>query len=107
MKGHTTTFYMTGEAFERYLQEDAMRVPLPYDALIVDLGLPGAISGRRNHSSARPTVLGKILPFIAVVSGASGSSLSSVLHAFPTLTIIHKPVSIAALLGVLEKKVRD
>lgn len=107
MRGHTTASYTTGEAFfERSSSSEEGRV-LPYDALIIDLGLPGAMSGQDVISRLTQKRTEEPLPFITVVSGAAESTLSFVQTTFPTVTVVQKPVSIVALLRLLEKNAKD
>lgn len=107
MRCHTTASYTTGEAFfERFFSSGEGRV-LSYDALIIDLGLPGTMSGQDVISRLAQERTDDPLPFIAVVSGAAESALSSVQTTFPTVTVVQKPVSLAALLRLLEKNAKD
>jgi len=102
MAGHIVYTYPEGNSFlEGLLPSRDLHNHLPFDLVIVDLHLPGEMSGREVIARVRQTFPAKILPII-VVTGASQSELANIQAIFPEVPILRKPFKMQALLHLLE-----
>lgn len=73
---------------------------ISYDLVIVDLGLPGRLSGLEVIACIRD-FFSSVLPII-VVSAAHQSELDRLHVSYPTLPILRKPFKIQMLLQAIE-----
>ncbi len=81
--------------------------PLPYELVIVDLLLPGTLSGLAVINSIRQTIPPETLPII-VVSAASQQQLLQMRERFPDVHVLQKPFPMKKLLQLIEaSQVRD
>jgi len=98
-EGHTVETYTTGVSLLAQLFPDTGAHALPYDVLLIDLGLPGGLSGRDViqciSDSDQPS------PMI-VISAAAPSELERVQSAFPSVRILRKPLPLDLLFQALE-----
>ena len=102
MAGHIVYTYPESTSFlECLLPSRGLHNHLPFDLAIVDLHLPGEMSGREVIARIRQTFPAKILPII-VVTGASQSELANIQANFPEVPILRKPFKMQALLRLLE-----
>lgn len=102
MAGHIVYTYPESTSFlECLLPSRDLHNHLPFDLAIVDLHLPGEMSGREVITLIRQTFPAKILPVI-VVTGASQSELANIQANFPEVPILRKPFKMQALLRLLE-----
>lgn len=104
--GHNVQTYTTGPALlEVFLAERTVDSPLPYDLVIVDLNLPGGMSGleviRRIYQIIDP----KRLPII-IVSGAGLSELEHAQTILPHVPLLRKPFKLGTLLQLIETMCR-
>jgi DNA-binding response OmpR family regulator len=74
---------------------------LPYDVVIIDLNLPGDLSGRDVIFHIRKTAPPLVLPII-IISGAAQYQLEYVQSLFPDITCMQKPFKLHVLLQMLE-----
>lgn len=105
LKGHTFDSFMTGEEFcQRCLTDETEPSVLPYQALLVDLGLPGGVSGREVIERITQKATDDVLPCIIVISGADESALFRLHQAFPQILILRKSVSMSQVIHYLENR---
>jgi DNA-binding response OmpR family regulator len=102
MAGHTVSTYSDGASCLEHLfaQRGARKEPL-CDLLLVDLGLPGTLSGFDVIVYICHTLHISTLPII-VVSGAGQEALIQVRNSFPTIPTIQKPFQVHTLLDTIE-----
>lgn len=100
LEGHTVETYTTGVSLLAQLLPETSAHALPYDVLLIDLGLPGALSGRDViqclADSDRP-------PPMMVISAAAPSELERVQRAFPAVRILRKPLPLDLLFQAIEE----
>ena len=109
LAGHTVSTHTYGQALletltQAYQVEQMPYNPLPYDLLIVDINLPGKLSGMDVITSVSRLLAPSTLPII-VVSASELSELSHLHSCFPTLPIIRKPFTIQVLLQAIRTSV--
>ena len=84
--GHTPTFYHDGWSFvEAFTNEQNME---PFDKILVDVLLPGSISGHEVINYLR--VNRPHIPLI-VISAIDSEDLINIQRQFPGIKILHKP----------------
>ncbi len=96
MVGHTVFTHIDGMSLL-----DILQTPLPYDLLIIDLSLPGTLSGLSVINYIRQTIAPETLPII-VLSAASQSQLEQIRTRFPNVQVLQKPCGIKTLLQLIE-----
>jgi len=102
MAGHTVSAHMEGMSLlDTLFSEESKHTPLPYDLLIIDLSLPGTLSGLSVISYIRQTITPENLPII-VLSAASPSQLEEIQTRFPNVQVLQKPCEIKTLLRLIE-----
>jgi DNA-binding response OmpR family regulator len=102
MAGHTVFAHMDGMSLlDTLFTDEKNRTPLPYDLLIIDLSLPGTLSGLSVISYIRQTITPEALPII-VLSAASPSQLENIQMRFPNVQVLQKPCEIKILLHLIE-----
>ena len=102
MAGHTVSAHMEGMSLlDTLFSEESKHTPLPYDLLIIDLSLPGTLSGLSVISYIRQTITSETLPII-VLSAASPSQLEEIQTRFPNVQVLQKPCEIKTLLRLIE-----
>ena len=102
MAGHTVSAHMDGMSLlDTLFSEESKHTPLPYDLLIIDLSLPGTLSGLSVISYIRQTITPENLPII-VLSAASPSQLEEIQTRFPNVQVLQKPCEIKTLLRLIE-----
>lgn len=99
MAGHHVFAYTEG----RSLLETVFGAPISYDVLIIDLGLPGELSGFDVINALQQTNPVDGVPII-VVSGASQHELMRVQAHYPEVSIVRKPFSMRSLLLLIEQR---
>lgn len=106
MRGHSTALFETAEAFfQHYFPDEGRTHSIPFDAITLDLGLPGTFSGKDILQRLVQEKLPHALPFLVVLSGAAENELHSVHDIVPTLTILRKPFHFPELVHILEKNI--
>jgi DNA-binding response OmpR family regulator len=102
MAGHTVSAHMDGMSLlDTLFAEESKHTPLPYDLLIIDLSLPGTLSGLSVISYIRQTITSETLPVI-VLSAASPNQLEEIQTRFPNIQVLQKPCEIKTLLRLIE-----
>jgi len=76
--------------------------PLPYDVLVIDILLPGELSGTDTIAQLRRWITPQQLP-IVVVSACSQLKLEWVEATFSGIKTLRKPFKISALLQLIEQ----
>lgn len=100
--GHNVYTYTDSPSFLATLfHPTGVRSPLPYDLVIVDLLLPGNMSGVEAIHRIRQTIPPQRLPII-IVSACSQDELTQVKARFPHVPILRKPFKINSLLQLIE-----
>lgn len=102
MVGHTVSVYSDGASCLEHLfakREDKEKPAC--DLLIIDLNLPGKLSGLDTITHIRHTMRVDTLPII-VVSGAGQDQLAQVSKQFPTIPTLQKPFQLQTLLGAID-----
>jgi len=102
MAGHHVFSFTEG----RSLLETFLATSVSYDLLIIDLGLPGDLSGFDVIEVIQHTKPPEILPII-VVSGAGQQELARVQRTHPEIAIMRKPFSMRSLLFLIEQRRED
>lgn len=101
LKGHVVESYTTGfSLLELLLPANSHATPRLYDVLIIDLCLPGDLSGW-DVLARLEEVLSLEYCSVIVVSGASAGELERLHRRFPTVTVMHKPIHLAELLQII------
>lgn len=110
----TTALQLAGHSVETHTQTSSLldaliagegkiaTTPLPYDLVIIDLLLPGHLSGLSAIQHIRQVISPKILPII-IVSACSQDELEQVKEKLPHIPIIRKPFKMGALLHLIEE----
>jgi DNA-binding response OmpR family regulator len=102
MAGHTVSAHMDGMSLlDTLFSEESKYTPLPYDLLVIDLSLPGTLSGLSVISYIRQTITPETLPII-VLSAASPNQLEEIQTRFPNIQVLQKPCEIKTLLRLIE-----
>lgn len=101
MSGHTVTSFTQGAALLNSLLAGILvgneTFPvLPYDMLLVDLLLPGDLSGQDVIRATQQAIPPERLPII-IMSACSQKELDLAQSEFPTLPILRKPFKIQEL----------
>jgi CheY-like chemotaxis protein len=104
LRGHRIETHKTGEALlEHLLTERCALPPSPqgYEVLIVDLGLPGGLSGAEVIARLHRALPPESLPRIVVVTAEVVGEIARVRKDFPSVQVLTKPVKLATLLGAV------
>jgi len=98
MAGHDVHVYRDGPSLlARLFATDSTPPALPFDLLLVDLFLPGEMTGWDVINCVRTAIPPEKLPII-VVSGASLSQLDQVQASHPDIPVLQKPYQVRRLL---------
>ncbi|TMD83762.1 MAG: response regulator [Chloroflexi bacterium] len=104
LSGHTVSTHTDGlSLLDELLAEQSAETPLPYDLVIVDILLPGTLSGLAVINSIRQNIPPETLPII-VVSAASQHQLEQIRERFPDVQVLQKPFPMKTLLELIESK---
>ena len=102
MEGHhVQTFTHSSPLIETLLSDSSIHYPLPYDLIVVDLLLPGSITGLEAIKHIQQVIPLNKLPII-VISAGSKEELESVKASLPDVPILRKPFRMSALLELIE-----
>jgi DNA-binding response OmpR family regulator len=100
--GHQVYSHVFGHSLvERLFLDRDQHEPPPYDLVIIDLLLPGVLSGAAVIDYLHRTISPETLPII-VISAASESQLEEVRSRFPRVRVLRKPFAIKELLHLIE-----
>lgn len=101
MAGHTVSVHMDGMSLlDTLFTGQSAQTSLPYDLLIIDLSLPGTLSGLSVISYIRQTITPETLP-ILVLSAASPNQLEEIHTRFPNVEVLQKPCEMKTLLRLI------
>jgi DNA-binding response OmpR family regulator len=102
MAGHSVETHTHGSSLlEALFVETKVRFPLPYDLVIVDLLLPGTLSGLETIQTIHQRLSPTQLPILIVTAVGSGE-LEEVTTKLPGVPILRKPFQRSALLKLIE-----
>ncbi|HZU66581.1 MAG TPA: response regulator [Ktedonobacteraceae bacterium] len=102
MAGHQVDTFIDGYLFlQSLLTGTAIRTPLPYDLVTIDLLLPGTISGLEAIKRIRQDIPAHQLPII-VITGVGVKGMQELQSLFPTIPVLHKPFRLQALLQLID-----
>jgi DNA-binding response OmpR family regulator len=102
MSGHSVSIHTFGiSLLDALFAEKPDAASYPHDLLIVDLNLPGDLSGHDVILHIRKAVPPKLLPML-IISGAEQSRLEQVHTLFADIPFIQKPFRLQTLLQMLE-----
>jgi len=103
MMGHTVHKYPDSTSLlDTLFNGERARTPLPYDLLLVDLLLPGNISGLEAIHTIRRAIPQELLP-IVIISACSQKELEEVHRQLPSVPIVRKPFRIQELLQTIDE----
>ena len=105
MTGHTVVSYTYGISLLEALhtEHDGNTKSLLYELLIVDLGLPGELSGLAVIDQLYESIHFSSLP-IVVVSGTGQHELDTIHERYPTIATLRKPFNIKTLLTIVAEQ---
>lgn len=98
LRGHEIYSYKTGFAFLHSFQIEQQ----PLDVLMLDLLLPGGLSGEETLQSFYQLSPTSTLPII-VITGAGDPTIQRVQQQFPLIPIVAKPPSLRKLIQLIEQ----
>lgn len=102
MAGHSVSPYYDGPSLLAHLfATESISPTLPFDLLLVDLYLPGGISGLDVINRLRKAIPSEQFPII-VVSGASLSELNRLHASHPDIPVLQEPFRVGTLLEQIE-----
>ena len=105
MMGHTVHKYPNSASLlETLFDGEHVHAPLPYDLLLVDLLLPGNISGLEAIHTIRRAIPQELLP-IVIISACSQKELEEAHRELPSVPIVRKPFRIQELLQTIDEVV--
>lgn len=102
LEGHRVSKHTTGASLLGSLAPGNQAILLPYELLIIDLHLPGEISGQEVIARIRSTASMKELP-ILIITGAQESELTPVKTRFPSIPILRKPFKMQVLTQLVDQ----
>ena len=103
MLGHTVYgFTNSALLLETLFDGDSVRTPLPYDLALIDLLLPGPISGLLTAQRIRQAILPPQLHII-VVSACSQKELEVAQAELPQVPILRKPFKMHELTELIDQ----
>jgi len=104
LAGHHAYPYRIGTLLvETLFTSQSKHAPLPYDLLIIDLYLPGTLSGLEVINSIHQHIQPGMLPII-LTSATSQSELSDLQAQLPTVTVLRQPFQLKDLLALIERR---
>ena len=102
MAGHRVqTFTSSTPLIDMLLTNSEIHGPLPYDLIVVDLLLPGSISGFEAIRHIQRSIPLSRLPVIIITAGVK-EELAHVQAALPDVPILHKPFKMSDLLRLID-----
>ena len=102
LEGHTVEEYTHGSCLlVRLFTETEVRFPLPYDLLIVDLLLPGMLSGLQTIQTIHQRLSPAQLP-ILIVTALSLAEIEEITTGLTSVPILRKPFHRSVLLQMIE-----
>ncbi len=102
LHGHRVSIHTYGiSLFDALFAREPVHTSPPYDLVIIDLNLPGKLSGQDVILRIRKAIPPEMLPII-VISGVEQSQLEQLHNYFPDVSFIQKPFKLQILLQMLE-----
>ena len=102
ISGHQVYPHVFGHSLvERLFLDRDQHEPPPYDLVIIDLLLPGMLSGAAVIDYLHRTISPETLPII-VISAASENQLEEIRSRYPRVHVLRKPFAIKELLHLIE-----
>jgi len=102
MAGHTVEVHTHGSSLlETLFPETKVRFPLSYDLVIVDLLLPGTLSGLQTIQAIQQKLPSRQLP-ILIVTAVGPQILKEINMTLPTVPVLRKPFQRRALLQMID-----
>ncbi len=103
MAGHKVSAFTYGSLLlETIFTGPGMRYSLPYDVVIVDILLPGSMSGLQAIDSIQEAIAPGELPMI-IISAAAKEELEQVATRLPHIPLLRKPFKMHTLLQLIEE----
>lgn len=103
MARHEVLTYTEGASLiETLLSGSEVRRPLAYDLIIVDLLLPGDISGLETIKCIQEVIPPSQLPVI-IISAGSQEEIDSVQATLPDVPVLRKPFNMSTLLDLVNE----
>ena len=103
MLGHTVHKFTNGAPLlETLFTGESVRAPLPYNLVLIDLLLPGSVSGLETALKIRQAIPHQQLHMI-VVSACSQKELEEAQAALPRVPILRKPFKMRELLQLIDQ----
>ena len=103
MAGHKVSAFTYGSSLlETIFTGPGMQYSLPYDLVIVDILLPGSMSGLQAIASLEEAIGRGGLPMI-IISAAAKEELEQVAARVPHIPLLRKPFKMSSLLQLIEK----
>jgi len=103
--GHRVYTHTTGASLLEVLSPVPKTTLLPYDLVIVDLNLPGGITGQEVVRRIRSTASTERLP-ILIISGSDEREIAHVKAQFPSIPLLRKPFRLEALTQFIDQCAR-
>ena len=103
--GHRVYTHTTGASLLEVLFPVPETALLPYDLVIVDLNLPGGITGQEVVRRIRSTASTERLP-ILIISGSDEREIAHVKAQFPSIPLLRKPFRLEALTQFIDQCAR-
>jgi len=98
---HVQTFTSGNPLIDKLLTNSVIRDPLPYDLIVVDLLLPGSMSGFEAIKHIQRSIPLSRLPVIIITAGVK-EEVERVQTALPDVPILRKPFKMSDLLRLIE-----
>ena len=103
MLGHTVhKFTHSSPLLETLFIDERVRTPLPYDLALIDLLLPGPVSGLATAQKLRQAIPLQHLHII-MISACSQKELEEAQAELPQVPILRKPFKIQELLQLIDQ----
>lgn len=103
MAGHEVSAFTYGsELLETIFTGPGIRYSLPYDLVIVDILLPGNVSGLQAIDSLQHTIAPGELPMI-IISAAAQEELEQIAARLPHIPLLRKPFKMNTLLQLIDQ----
>jgi CheY-like chemotaxis protein len=103
MHGHTVhKFTDSAPLLETLFIGESMRVPLPFDLILIDLLLPSSVSGLETAQKIRQAISSQELQMI-IVSACSQKELEEAQAKLPHVPILRKPFKMHQLTRLIDQ----
>lgn len=102
LRGHRVSVHTYGDTLlDQLFVGEQVLASLPYDVLIIDLNLPGSLSGQDIIFRIRETISPAMLPII-ILSATDRYKLAQLQGLFPDIVCVQKPFKLQMLFQVLD-----